>query len=154
MIRRPPRSTQAKTLFPYTTPSDLPEALIQSAFVGHRLGSGGEPKLFPPLFHRRNLHTDPTSINSVFSSFYSSLYKSESSSDPTETNSFLDSLNFPVINPDVAKQLDLPLTVEEITCAMKTMQNNKAPGPGRPLSSAEHHVPEDACSWEIGLKGR
>ena len=23
MIRRPPRSTQAKTLFPYTTPSDL-----------------------------------------------------------------------------------------------------------------------------------
>ena len=50
-------------------------------------------------------------------------------SDPAETNSFLDSLNFPVINSDVAKELDSPLTLVEITCAMKSMLNNKAPGP-------------------------
>ena len=36
------------------------------------------------------LHSDPTTINSVFYSFYSSLYKSESPPDTTEMNSFLD----------------------------------------------------------------
>ena len=35
-----------------------------------------------------------------------------------------------MINPDVAKELDLPdLTVEEINHTIKSMQNNKAPGP-------------------------
>lgn len=72
---------------------------------------------------------DPITINFVFCSFYSSLYKSESPSDTTKMNSFLDSLNFPMINPDVAKELDSPFTVEEITLATKSMQNNKAPGP-------------------------
>ena len=36
------------------------------------------------------LHSDPTTINSVFYSFYSSLYTSESPPDTTEMNSFLD----------------------------------------------------------------
>ena len=44
-------------------------------------------------------------------------------------NLFLDSLNFPVINSYPVKELDSPLTVEEITLAMRSMQNNKAPGP-------------------------
>lgn len=34
-----------------------------------------------------------------------------------------------MINSDAAKELDSPLTVEEITLAMRSMQNNKAPGP-------------------------
>uniref|UniRef100_A0A3B5R5U9 Reverse transcriptase domain-containing protein n=1 Tax=Xiphophorus maculatus TaxID=8083 RepID=A0A3B5R5U9_XIPMA len=75
------------------------------------------------------LHQDPTTINSVFQSFYSVLFESEFPANPTEMNQFLDSLNFPVINPNVAKELDLPLTIEEIVAAMKSMQSSKAPGP-------------------------
>ncbi len=65
----------------------------------------------------------------VFCDFYSSLYKSESLSDTAEMNTFLDGLNFPVIDSDAANGLDAPLAVEEIILALKSMQNNKAPGP-------------------------
>lgn len=46
---------------------------------------------------RRNsqtLITDPTEINNVFASYYSDLYKSESPSDITSMNKFLDNLLF------------------------------------------------------------
>lgn len=75
------------------------------------------------------IHTDPIVINSVFSTFYSSLDNSEAPSDLTEMHSFLDELNFPTIAPDVATNLDSPLTTEEIILAINNMQSNKAPGP-------------------------
>lgn len=73
------------------------------------------------------LHTDPTAINSTFSSFYFSLYSSEAPTDPTEMHSFLDELNFPTVNPEAARNLYSPLT--EIVTAIINMHSNKAPGP-------------------------
>lgn len=64
------------------------------------------------------LHTDPNTINSVFCS-----------PDASEMGAFLDSLDFPTVSPHVTKDLDLPLTVDEINTAINNMQNNKAPGP-------------------------
>lgn len=43
--------------------------------------------------------------------------------------SFLDEIEFPTISPEVARKLDSPLTLGEITLAINQMQNNKAPGP-------------------------
>lgn len=42
---------------------------------------------------------------------------------------FLDSLDFPTISPHFAKDLDLPLTIDEVNTATNNMQKSKAPGP-------------------------
>lgn len=68
-------------------------------------------------------------INSVFSSFYKSLYSSESPSDLTDMEAFLQDLDFPNLSTDAIDQLDSPLTMQELTLALQNMQNNKAPGP-------------------------
>uniref|UniRef100_A0A671WYB0 Reverse transcriptase domain-containing protein n=1 Tax=Sparus aurata TaxID=8175 RepID=A0A671WYB0_SPAAU len=75
------------------------------------------------------LQEDPVVINSVFSSFYESLYKSEFLSDPADMHTFLDELQFPSINPELVNQLDSDLTTQELNSALQNMQNNKAPGP-------------------------
>lgn len=72
---------------------------------------------------------DPGLINSTFSSFYKSLYRSELSSDLTDIQSFLSELEFPEISPNLMNDMDSPLTTQELTKALKKMQNNKAPGP-------------------------
>ena len=101
-----------------------------SRLLAHQLRRQAASRTIPQIKDPAGtLQTDPVTINSVFYSFYSSLYKSESSPDTSEMTSFLDSLNFPLIDPDAAKKLDSPLTAEEIIFAMKNMQNNKAPGP-------------------------
>ena len=102
-----------------------------SRLLAHQLRRQAASYIIPQIKDSSGtLHRDPTTINSVFHSFYSSLYGSESPSGTTEMNLFLDSLNFPVINSYPVKELDSPLTVEEITLAMRSMQNNKAPGLG------------------------
>lgn len=75
------------------------------------------------------LQEDPVAVNSVFSSFYESLYKSELSSDPADMHTFLDELQFPSIYPELVNQLHSTLTIQEINSALQNMQNNKAPGP-------------------------
>ena len=60
------------------------------------------------------MQEDPVVINAVFLSFYESLYKSEFSSDPTDTHRFLDELQFPSINPEMVSQLDSALTIQEL----------------------------------------
>ena len=91
-----------------------------SRLLAHQLRRQAASRFIPQTQDSSGrLHTNPSTINAVFSSFYSSLYESESPSDTTDMNYFLDSLDFPVINPEVAKQLDSLLTVEEIMLAMK-----------------------------------
>lgn len=75
------------------------------------------------------LQEDLDVINSVFSSFYESLYKSELSSDLADMHTFLDDLQFPSINPELVNQLGSALTIQELNSALQNMQNNKAPGP-------------------------
>uniref|UniRef100_A0A3Q3ENM7 Reverse transcriptase domain-containing protein n=1 Tax=Kryptolebias marmoratus TaxID=37003 RepID=A0A3Q3ENM7_KRYMA len=101
-----------------------------SRLLAHQLRRRTASHMIPQIMDSSGtLHQDPTTINSVFQSFYSLLFKSESPADSSEMNQFLDGLKFPVITPDVAEELDAPLTREEIVAAMKSMQSNKAPGP-------------------------
>ena len=74
------------------------------------------------------LQEDLDVINSVFSSFYESLYASELSSEPADMHTFLDELQFPSVNPELVTQLDSALTIQELSLASQSMQNNKAPG--------------------------
>lgn len=84
--------------------------------------------------HSNKLVTDPQKINSVFSSFYSSLYTSQPPSDVSLMESFLHNLNIPTINTSIQETLDEPLRLDEITTCIGLMQCNKAPGPdGFPL---------------------
>ena len=68
-------------------------------------------------------------MNATFKSFYSSLYTSEFPTDNTKMNKFLQNLSNPVIDTNTAKQLDCPLSLEEVSNAIKAMQSNKAPVP-------------------------
>ena len=96
-----------QTEFDLITTTDAERLLLRSQSAYYEHGDKAGRLLAPHLRCQRvshaiaqmedlsgKLHTDPTSMNSVFCSFYSSLYKSELTSDHTETNSFLDSLNF------------------------------------------------------------
>lgn len=76
-----------------------------------------------------SLTTDPTAINTLFKSYYSSLYESDSPPDPAEMTSFFENLNAPIVDPDVANGLDAPFNFQEIAVAIKSMQSNKVPGP-------------------------
>lgn len=76
-----------------------------------------------------SLTTDPTVINTIFKSYYSSLYESESPPDPAEMTSFFENLSAPTVDPDVADGLDAPFSLQEIAAAIKSIQSNKAPGP-------------------------
>lgn len=44
-------------------------------------------------------------------------------------NKFLQNLSNPVVDTNTARQLDSPLSLEEVSNAIKAMQSNKAPGP-------------------------
>lgn len=58
---------------------------------------------------------EPDLINSVFSSFYKSLYSSEFPSDLTDMDAFLQDLD---LSTDAINQLDSPLTTQELTLAL------------------------------------
>lgn len=82
-----------------------------SRLLAHQLHRQASLRMIPQIKDSSGiLHTDPNTINSVFRSFYSSLYTSEFPSGTPDMNAFLSSLNFPTINPDVAKDLDSSLT--------------------------------------------
>lgn len=75
------------------------------------------------------LVTDPKEISASFKLFYSTLYKSEFPTNTTKMNQFLDNLENPTIDCDRVKELDAPLSLEELLLSIKAMQSNKAPGP-------------------------
>ncbi|KAF7661937.1 hypothetical protein LDENG_00250320 [Lucifuga dentata] len=41
---------------------------------------------------------------------------------------FLNSIEFPSVNPEVANNLDRPITLEEVAAAIRSMKSNKTPG--------------------------
>ncbi|KAF7645974.1 hypothetical protein LDENG_00195530, partial [Lucifuga dentata] len=66
-----------------------------------------------------SLTSEPSKINSVFTSFYSKLYQSEPPVDNSVMSGFLDALSFPVIDPHLKRELDSPLCLDEIFGALK-----------------------------------
>lgn len=72
---------------------------------------------------------DPTKINASFHSFYQQLYKSESPGDETQLDAFFQKLDLPCVSPGDNQALNAPLTILEITEAIKSMNSGKSPGP-------------------------
>uniref|UniRef100_A0A3B1IT35 Reverse transcriptase domain-containing protein n=1 Tax=Astyanax mexicanus TaxID=7994 RepID=A0A3B1IT35_ASTMX len=101
-----------------------------SRLLAHQLRRQAASRLIPSITNTHDIiTTDPLEINSIFKSFYSKLYKSEFPTDVTKMNNFLENLANPVISTSTAMQLDSPLTLEEVSNAIKAMQSNKTPGP-------------------------
>uniref|UniRef100_A0A3Q3GDX3 Reverse transcriptase domain-containing protein n=1 Tax=Labrus bergylta TaxID=56723 RepID=A0A3Q3GDX3_9LABR len=61
-------------------------------------------------------------------SFYSDLYKGESTPDLTDLKSYLLKLNLPKLTTEEAHSLDSPLTLSALKEALKSMQKGKSPG--------------------------
>lgn len=106
-----------------------------SRLLAHQLKCQSTSRLIPQIISDSNvIVTDPVAINKTFQSFYFSLYRSEFPTDTTEMNEFLANLQIPTIKPDQEKELDTPLSLEELKSSIKAMQSNKAPGPdGLPI---------------------
>ncbi len=75
------------------------------------------------------LSSDPVEINSTFKNFFSFLYKTEASGHSEEMNQFLGRINFPRVDPLLVPELDGPITLEEITKSINSLQSKKSPGP-------------------------
>ncbi len=76
-----------------------------------------------------NLTADPAEINKVFLDFYINLYTSEHPPDSANIPNPLDSLNYPRIDEDMAKELGSPISPQEVQEAIGSLQNGKSPGP-------------------------
>lgn len=101
-----------------------------SRLLAHQLRRQAASRLIPSIRDTSGtITTDPLEINATFKSFYSSLYTADFPADNTRMNEFLQNLSTPVVDSDIAKQLDSPLSVEEVFNSIKAMQSHKAPGP-------------------------
>lgn len=99
-----------------------------SRLLAHQLKCQTASRIIPEIKDSSGkIISDPLLINDV-ESFYSSLYKSESSLDTAEMTSFFQNVDIPTVDSSVANRLDAPLTLEEIKVSIRAMQNNKTPG--------------------------
>ncbi|KAF0032215.1 hypothetical protein F2P81_014505 [Scophthalmus maximus] len=91
-----------------------------SRLLAHQLRRQATSRLIHSIKNTYDtITTDPLEINATYKSFYSSLYKSEFPTDNTKINKFLQNLSNPVIDTNTARQLDLPLSLEEVSNAIK-----------------------------------
>lgn len=72
---------------------------------------------------------NPDDIINQFKQFYTALYSSEPPNDLPSISDFLDGLTNPEITPEDQAQIDREISTEEVVQAIRSMQNNKAPGP-------------------------
>lgn len=101
-----------------------------SRLLAHQLRRQASSRIISSISNSQHIiTTDPTEINATFKTFYSLLYTSESSTDSSVMNAFLQDLSNPVLASDIADGLDSPLSFVEITNSINAMQSNKAPGP-------------------------
>ena len=68
-------------------------------------------------------------INCEFQLFYETLYKTEHGIENTKAITFLSSLTLPKLDPDNKNCLDANISEKEVLDAMKSLENNKVPGP-------------------------
>lgn len=88
----------------------------------------------PPTIITRlktSLGTSVTSghdISQVLQAFYGDLYARANADDNARCR-FWDKVQVPVLTQDQADTLTAPITIEEISLAIKKLKHNKAPGP-------------------------
>lgn len=130
--------------------SSLNQLLTQKAeaqvfFARHRLfESGNKPgRLLARLARGRvesniisslldkhgNRHFKSTEVNKLMKTFYEELYSSDCATSLENRRKFLDKINFPSLTEDQRNQLCGPVTEEEVSDAIKTLQSGKSPGP-------------------------
>lgn len=81
-----------------------------------------------------NSITDPSQVASQFQQFYESLYKSQSVHTQREIQSYLNTIQFPRLNPEQVKLMDAPITIQNVTDAIAQLAKSKVPGlDGLPL---------------------
>lgn len=76
-----------------------------------------------------NLLTNPKDINNRFREFYVGLYTSRCHAPDSEIESFLDSIDMPVLCEEEREALDADFTLQEISDAIKSFPSGKATGP-------------------------
>ena len=76
-----------------------------------------------------DITTDPAEISNIFSAYYSELYTSESSPQDWDSPNPLDTLAYPQVDGRGSGDLGAPLTISEVTEAIKSLQSGKSPGP-------------------------
>lgn len=79
--------------------------------------------LIPQIKTPSGTTTDPILINNQFKDYYSSLYTSE------QTDHFFSTLSIPTVDSNFVDQLEIPITIDELTKAASSMQSGKCPGP-------------------------
>lgn len=73
-------------------------------------------------------HFDWKNINSVFVSFYKSLYKSNNNSTKEVLDKFFSKIKLPTLNEEQQKSLGEPIQEKEILEAINLMRSGKSPG--------------------------
>ena len=79
--------------------------------------------------HTGEILTDHCDINNTFLRFYSDLYTLECSNDSDLSRNFFENLTLPAVSEDQNTKLSADISISEIVTAIKSMQNNKSPGP-------------------------
>lgn len=90
------------------------------------------PYVLHPITKTKQYH--PQAIADAFSQNYSSLYNLRDDSSIPQPNaslieSFLQHINLPSISPEQLTDLNSPITAAEVSGIIKTLPNNKSPGP-------------------------
>lgn len=75
------------------------------------------------------LTTDPEEISEIFTTYYSTLYTSESSGTDTTMEYFFNDFQLPSISTTFKSRTELPLHLSEIIATITSMQSSKTPGP-------------------------
>lgn len=74
-------------------------------------------------------HFKSTELNKLMKSFYEELYSSDCVASLENRRKFLDKIHFPSLSEDQKDMLCRPITEEEVSDTIKTLQRGKAPGP-------------------------
>lgn len=102
--------------------------------LAHQLRQSTSSHQIPQLNTPTGLTIDPQTINDRFKNYYAALYTSETSSDTQGIDNFFSTLEIPSVSPDLVDNLEMPISIEELSTAISSMQSGKCPGPdGYPI---------------------
>lgn len=78
---------------------------------------------------RGEQHFETKIMSKVIKDFYHDLYSSECRDSSALRKNFLDKITFPTLSAESSKDLDRPITAQEVMESIKSLRSGKAPGP-------------------------
>lgn len=100
-----------------------------SRLLAHQLRQISASRQIPQIETPAGITTNHQNINNEFRDFFKKLYTSENMVNKVQLDNFFMSLNLPSVSPELSKNMDSNITIEELTIAAKSMQGGKCPGP-------------------------